>query len=63
MERNDTRLNAKAQEKQHKRGGLPPARQLRRGPVEAREFGAATGLDQEAKPRSRHPASMCAMMT
>src|ERR1019366_6095204 len=49
MKRNDTSLNAETQEEQRKRSGLVAAGQLRRGGVEGRELGAATGLSQESK--------------
>ncbi len=55
MKRNHTRLNTEAHEKQHKRSGLPSARQLCRSPVEAREFGAPAALDQKGKSEEQAP--------
>jgi hypothetical protein len=49
MERNDARLDAEAQEEQHKRDGLLAAGQLRCGAAETREVGASADLDQQCE--------------
>ncbi len=55
MERNDTRFNAKSQEKQHKSSRLLSASQLQRNGAEAREFGAAADVNQQRKAKQQTP--------
>ena len=55
MEGDNTGFNAKAQEEQHKRSGLLSTAELGCDGTEAREFGAAAGVDQQSEAEKQAP--------